>query len=135
MEINRPEIQGDLGVIRIADEVVSTVAGLAVADVEGVATMSGGWSTDLVEKLGKKSFSKGIKVEVNENETRIDIFIVVEFGYPIPQVAENVQQEVKAAVESMTGLTVAAINVHVSGVATKKNLPENREEIIDFEAE
>lgn len=120
MEINKPEISNDLGVIRIADEVVSTVAGLAVAEVEGVSSMSGGWGTDLAEKLGKKNFGKGIKVEVNEDETNMDIFIVVEFGYPIPQVGENVQKEVKMAVETMTGLTVTAVNVHVVGVTTKK---------------
>lgn len=131
MENNKPEVSNDLGVIRIADEVVSTIAGLAVADVEGVSSMSGGWGTDLVEKLGKKNFGKGIKVEVNENETSMDIFIVVEFGYPIPQVGENVQKEVKMAVETMTGLTVTAVNVHVVGVAMKKETSENGEQAAD----
>jgi len=116
----RPEIPNDLGVIRIADEVISTVAGLAAADVEGVAAMSGGWGTDLVEKLGKKNLGKGIKVESSGEQTNIDIFIVIEFGYAIPKVAENVQKEVKVAVETMTGLTVEAVNVHVVSVMTKK---------------
>jgi len=133
MENYKPEVSNDLGVIRIADEVVSTIAGLAVADVEGVSSMSGGWGTDLVEKLGKKNFGKGIKVEVNANETSMDIFIVVEFGYPIPQVGENVQRDVKMAVETMTGLTVTAINVHVVGVAMKKETSENGESAADQE--
>ena len=83
--------------------------------------MSGGWGSELVEKLGKKSFGKGIKVEVNDDQTNIDIYIVVEFGYPIPKVAENVQREVKMAVETMTGLNVVRINVHVVAVSMKKS--------------
>jgi len=127
MEMEKPEINTELGVIRIADEVVATVAGLAAKDVEGVATMSGGWGTELVEKLGRKSYGKGIKVEVNGDNTAIDIFIVVEFGYPIPRVAENVQKEVKMAVETMTGLSVTAVDVHIVGVSMKKG--EKEEEI------
>jgi len=129
----RPEIPNDMGVIRIADEVISTVAGLAAVDVEGVAAMSGGWGTDLVEKLGKKNLGKGIKVESSGEQTNIDIFIVIEFGYAIPKVAENVQKEVKVAVETMTGLTVEAVNVHVVSVMTKKNEAESSE--IDSKAE
>lgn len=120
MEMKRPEIANDMGVVRIADEVVSTVAGLATIEVEGVASMSGGWGTDLVEKLGKKNFGKGIRVEINDQETTIDIFLSVMYGYTIPQVAENVQKEVKSAVEMMTGLHVAAVNVHVVSVTMAK---------------
>lgn len=133
MDNAKPEINNEFGAIRIADEVVATVAGLAAADVEGVASMSGGWGTDLVEKLGKKSFGKGIKVEVVEEQTKIDIFIVVEFGYQIPDVAETVQKEVKMAVETMTGLTVSMVNVHIVGVSMKKiagNDEETGEDLI-----
>lgn len=125
METPKPEIIGELGDIRIADEVVSTIAGLAAIDVEGVSSLSGGWGTDFVEKLGKKNFGKGIKVETNQDDTSINIYIVVDFGYPIPKVAENVQREVKLAVETMTGLNVTGINIHVVGVAMKKNNSEN----------
>jgi uncharacterized alkaline shock family protein YloU len=121
MDNVKPEVNNEFGAIRIADEVVATVAGLAAADVEGVASMSGGWSTDLVEKLGKRNFGKGIKVEVIDDETKIDIYIVVEFGYQIPEVAETVQKEVKMAVETMTGLAVTAVNVHIVGVSMKKS--------------
>jgi len=127
MDNAKPEINNEFGAIRIADEVVATVAGLAAADVEGVSSMSGGWGTDLVEKLGRKSYGKGIKVEVIEEQTKIDIFIVVEFGYQIPDVAENVQKEVKMAVETMTGLTVSAVNVHIVGVSMKKTAGNNEE--------
>lgn len=124
MDNVKPEINNEFGAIRIADEVVATVAGLAAADVEGVASMSGGWSTELVEKFVKKNFGKGIKVEVLDDATKIDIYIVVEFGYKIPEVAESVQREVKMAVETMTGLNVTAVNVHIVGVAMK-NKNEN----------
>jgi len=121
MDMTKPEINNEFGTIRIADEVVATVAGLAAVEVEGVAAMSGGWGTDLVEKLGKKNFGKGIKVEVINDETKIDIFVVIEFGYPIPQVAADVQREVKQAVETMTGLNVTQVNVHIVGVSLKKS--------------
>jgi len=116
----KPEINNEFGTIRIADEVVATVAGLAAVEVEGVSSMSGGWGTDLVEKLGKKNFGKGIKVEVINDETKIDIYLVIDFGYPIPQVAADVQREVKQAVETMTGLNVTVVNVHIVGVQLKK---------------
>ncbi len=124
---NMNENKTALGVVRIADEVVTTVAGLAAMEVAGVASMSGGWGTELVEKLGKKNFGKGIKVEVNEQQTKIDIFLVVEYGYTIPSVADMVQKEVKTAVQNMTGLEVVAVNVHVVGVLLKK---ENSAEIL-----
>jgi uncharacterized alkaline shock family protein YloU len=120
MEMQKSELNSELGVVRIADEVVSTVAGLAAIDVDGVSSMSGGWGTELVEKLGRKNFGKGIKVEVNNQETKIDIFVIIDYGYEIPKVAEIVQKEVKVAVETMTGLTVTAVNIHVVGVSIKK---------------
>lgn len=130
----KPELATEMGAIRIADEVVSTVAGLAAMDVEGVASMSGGWGTDLVEKLGRKNFGKGIKVEVNNDETRIDIYIAVQFGYAIPEVAENVQREVKVAVETMTGLKVTAVNVHVVSVQMKKQMEPEPELAADLDS-
>ena len=133
MEMKRPEIPNDMGEVRIADEVVSTVAGLAAIEVEGVASMSGGWGTDLVEKLGKKNFGKGIRVEINDQETSIDIFISIMYGYPIPQVAEDVQKEVRTAVETMTGLTVKAVNVHIVSVTLKKAADD--EPVNEIEAE
>lgn len=135
METKKPEIPNDFGVIRIADEVVSTVAGLAAIEVEGVASMSGGWGTDLVEKLGKKNFGKGIKVEVAEDETAIDIYLSIQFGYAIPEVAENVQKEVKTAVEGMTGLKVTAVNVHIVSVSIKKSNDEEAQITVGAEDE
>ncbi len=119
--MERTETSTELGSIRIADEVVSIIAGLAASEVEGVAAMSGGWGTGIVEMLGKKNLSKGVKVEVGEKEAAIDIYLVIEFGFPIPRVAQKVQDQVKSAVENMTGLRVTAVNVHVVGVSMKKD--------------
>ncbi|MGE5544572.1 MAG: Asp23/Gls24 family envelope stress response protein [Bacillota bacterium] len=110
----------DIGAIRIAEEVVSTIAGLAAVEVEGVAAMSGSLTAGLTEILGRKNLSKGVKVEVGESEAAIEAFIVVEFGFPIPGVAKAVQNQIKSAVETMTGLNVTAVNIHVVGVSMKK---------------
>jgi uncharacterized alkaline shock family protein YloU len=119
-----------LGSIRIADEVVEVIAGLAASEVEGVTGMSGGLVGDLAHMLGRnKNLSKGVKVEVGEHEVAVDLFIVVEFGISIPKVALSVQEAVKEAIESMTGLKVVEANVHVQGVNFKP-LPETKEEDI-----
>ena len=105
-----------IGSVRIADDVVATIAGLAAADVEGIAGMSGGVAGGIAEMLGRKNLTKGVKVEVGDSDATIDIFCIVEYGRSIVTVATNVQEKVKDAVESMTGLVVLAINVHVLGV-------------------
>ena len=97
-------INNALGTIRIADEVVSIIAGLAATEVEGVAGMSGGIAGGIAEILGRKNFSKGVKVEVGEKEAAIDLYIIVKYGVRIPDIALNVQEAVKAAIENMTGL-------------------------------
>lgn len=110
----------DIGAIRIAEEVVSTIAGLAAIEVDGVAAMSGSLTAGLTEILGRKNLSKGVKVEVGDTEAAIEAFIVVEFGFPIPGVAKAVQNQVKSAVETMTGLNVTSVNIHVVAVSMKK---------------
>lgn len=111
--------------IRIADEVVAVIAGKAVSEIQGVYEMSGGFAGGISEVLsGKKNLSKGIKVLVTEEEAKIDVNIVVEYGVRIPEIAFEIQTKVKKAVETMTGLNVAEVNVHVQGVNTnieKKN--------------
>ena len=109
-------INNALGTIRIADEVVSIIAGLAATEVEGVAGMSGGIAGGIAEILGRKNFSKGVKVEVGEKEEAIDLYIIVKYGVRIPDIALNVQEAVKAAIENMTGLSTVEVNVHVQGV-------------------
>ncbi len=105
-----------VGSVKIADEVVAVIAGVAASDVEGVVGMSGGLVGDLGEILGKKSLSNGVKVQVGEKEAIIDLFIVVEYGARIPDVAYRAQQSVKSAVQVMTGLTVIEVNIHIQGV-------------------
>lgn len=116
----------ELGVIRIADEVVSVIAGLAATEIEGVAGMSGGVVGGIAEILGRKNLSKGIKVEVGEKETSLNVFIIVKYGISIPEVASAVQENIKRAVENMTGLKVLEVNIHVQGISFQKE--EEKEE-------
>ena len=105
-----------LGAIRIADEVVSIIAGLAATEVDGIAGMSGGLVGGIAEMLGRKNFAKGVKVEVGEKEAAVDLYIIVKYGVRIPDVALAVQENVKQAIETMTGLSVVEVNIHVQGV-------------------
>lgn len=105
-----------LGSIRIADEVVSIIAGLAATEVEGIAGMSGGIAGGIAEMLGRKNFAKGVKVEVGEKEAAVDLYIIVKYGVRIPDVALAAQENVKQAIETMTGLSVVEVNIHVQGV-------------------
>ena len=107
---------GSLGSIRIADEVVGIIAGLAATEIDGIAGMSGGLVGGIAEILGKKNFAKGVKVEVGEKEAAVDLYIIVKYGVRIPDVALAAQENVKQAIEAMTGLSVVEVNVHVQGV-------------------
>ncbi|HOV69312.1 MAG TPA: Asp23/Gls24 family envelope stress response protein [Clostridia bacterium] len=104
------------GSISYAADVVATVAGLAVAEVEGIAGMSGNLVSGFTELMGKKDFTKGVKVEINENDAKIDIFVNVHFGTKIQKVCREVQESVRKAIETMTSLNVLAVNVHVQGI-------------------
>jgi uncharacterized alkaline shock family protein YloU len=104
------------GAIRIADEVVSIIAGLATLEVAGIAGMSGGFVGGIAEILGKRNLSKGVKVAVGETETAIDLYVITDYGVSIPDVAKAVQKNVKTAIENMTGLEVVQVNVHVQGI-------------------
>lgn len=117
-------VPGDGGTVKIADEVVAVIAGMSATEVKGVAGMSGGIVGGIAEFVGKKSPSKGVRVEVGEKEAAIDLHVIVEFGVRIPEVAHEVQQNVKKAIESMTGLTVVEVNVHIQGVAFPSELRE-----------
>src|SRR5690554_7076067 len=100
------ERRTELGDLKIANEVVGIVAGLAATEVEGVAGMSGGIAGGIAEMLGRKNLSKGVRVEVGEQEAAVDIFVIVDYGTRIPEVAWQIQENVKRAVETMTGLQV-----------------------------
>ena len=115
--------------IKIADDVVAVIAGKAASEVSGVFGMAGGFAGGITEVFGKKNFSKGIKVDVEEKSVKIDVNIIVEYGARIPDVAFEIQNRVKKAVEAMTGLNVSSVNVHVQGVKTS----EEKEEQVESE--
>lgn len=116
--------ESDVNGIKISDEVVAIIAGIAASDVPGVAGMSGGLVGGISEILGKKNFSKGIKVDVGERDATIEIFIIVDYGVRIPDVAWEIQNKVKKSVEEMTGLIVKKVNIHVQGVKVEKEVVE-----------
>ena len=110
---------GGIGEVHIADEVVAIVAGLAATDVDGVASMAGNITNELVGKLGMKNLSKGVKVDVTEEHVSVDLSLNIRYGYNIPAVSEQVQEKVSTAIENMTGLTVEHVNVRIAEVDMK----------------
>lgn len=108
------------GMIRISDDVVATIAGLAALETAGVAAMSGGISEGLAKRLSGKQVQRGVSVEVGQLEAAIDLRIIVQYGSKIHKVCRELQENVKEAVENMTGLTVVEINIKVEGVAFKE---------------
>ena len=105
-----------MGEVRIADEVVAIIAGLAATEVDGVDSMAGNITNELVGKLGMKNLSKGVKVDVTEEHVSVDLSLNIKYGYNIPDVSERVQDRVKSAIENMTGLTVLDGNIRIAGV-------------------
>ncbi len=132
-EKNEQEIEENEG-IQISNDVIAVIAGVAVSEVQGVSSMAGGFAGGISEVLsGKKNLAKGIKVEKNETTIKIDVNIIVEYGTRIPDVAFEIQNRVKTSVETMTGLTVEEVNVHVQGVNTEdvkqeEEVENNKEE-------
>ena len=123
------EIKTENDTIKISDDVVAVIAGVAVSEVPGVAGMAGGFAGGISEVFsGKKNLAKGIKVEIDEKNAKIDVNIIVEYGSRIPDVAFEIQTRVKKAVESMTGLKVEEVNVHVQGVNTDVTSKEETEQ-------
>ena len=105
-----------MGEVRIADEVVAIIAGLAATEVDGVDSMAGNITNELVGKLGMKNLSMGVKVDVTEEHVSVDLSLNIKYGYNIPDVSERVQDRVKSAIENMTGLTVLDVNIRIAGV-------------------
>ncbi|MDO5389934.1 MAG: Asp23/Gls24 family envelope stress response protein [Eubacteriales bacterium] len=107
---------GSMGDVRVADSVVAIIAGLAATEVDGVASMAGNITNELVAKLGMKNLSKGVRIDVLEDVVTVDLNLNIEYGYNILETSKTVQEKVKAAIENMTGLTVADVNVRIAGV-------------------
>ncbi len=108
------------GNVNISDEVISVIASLAASEVKGVAGMCGGFGGGIVELLGKKNLSKGVKLTVTEKTVELDLSVIAEYGAKIPAVAWELQKKVKNEVEAMTGLEVSAVNISVDGVNVPK---------------
>lgn len=114
------ETENKIGKVSIADDVVTSIAGIAAIEVKGVSKLTGNISKELVAKLGKKNLSKGVKVDIIEGTVDVDLSLELEYGNSIKTVSENVQIKVKQAIESMTGLAVGFVNVVVSGIKLEK---------------
>ena len=106
----------NIGEVRVADEVVAIIAGLAATEIEGVEAMAGNITNELVSKLGMKNLSKGVEVSVEEKTVTVDLALNIKYGYEIPAVSKKVQERVKSAIETMTGLEVVAVNIKIAGV-------------------
>ena len=122
-ELNKTfQIKSDeIGDIRVSEEVVAIIAGIAATEVEGVSSMAGNITNEIVSKLGMKNLSKGIFVEVIDEEIKVDVALNIAYGYAIPEISAKVQEKVKSSVENMTGLTVAVVNIRIAGVDMGNN--------------
>ncbi len=116
---------GSVGTVKIANDVVATIASLATVDVDGVEGMSGGIANGIAEILGRKQLTKGVKVEVKETEAIIDIYVIIRYGTKIPEASAKIQKNVKEAVEVMTGLNAVSVNVYVQGVVFPEETKES----------
>jgi len=116
--ISTIELSG--GEVKVADEVIAIIAGLAASEVNGVASMAGNATRELIEKLGVKSLSKGVKLSVNEAEASVTMNVNIAYGYNVPETCSEVQEKVKSAIETMTGLEVTEVNINVVSVVMDK---------------
>ena len=112
---------GNIGEVRIADEVIAGIAALAATEIKGVSSMSGNITKDLISKLGMGKVSNGVTLQIEENNVRVDLALYMEYGYSVPKVCRKVQEKVKASVENMTGMNVTEVNVRIAGVNIDKS--------------
>jgi uncharacterized alkaline shock family protein YloU len=123
LEIN--EEKSSLGKIEIAPEVMEVIAGIATTEVDGVAGMRGNFAAGVVEILGRKNHGKGVKViDVNNDKIKIDIYVKVKYGFSLPTVAEQIQNNVRQAIHTMTGVSVEEVNVHIEGIQFEQQKAE-----------
>ncbi len=111
---------GGISSVKIADEVVAVIAGLAATEVKGVASIEGGITNSMVARKGIKALSRGVKVAIRENVCTVDLVLSLEYGYSIPEIGSEVQEKVKTAIETMTGMEVTDVNIRVSEIAVKE---------------
>ncbi len=111
----------EVGHVQIADEVIAVIAALAATEVEGVSHMSGNITNELVSRLGMKNLSRGVKLTLHEEQVSVDLNLVLSYGVSIPDISKEVQEKVKSAIETMTGLTVNEVNIRIAGIQTDEN--------------
>ena len=116
------ELDGNIGSVKIADDVVAMIAGLAATEVEGVSAMAGNITNELMSRVGMKKLSKGVKVEMSQKKVYVDLAVMMEYGYNIPATCQKVQSKVQSAIENMTCVEVANVNIRIAGV----HVPQNR---------
>ena len=107
------------GTVKIADDVVAMIASLAASEVDGVSSMVGNITNELMSRVGMKKLTKGVKVSVIDGKVNVDLAITIDYGYNIPETCQSVQSKVKAAVENMTGLDVDVVNIRIGGINMK----------------
>ncbi len=122
IERNTYVLQEDdsVGTVKIADDVVAMIAGIAATEVDGVSAMAGNITNELMSKVGVNKLSKGVKVDVLGEDVRVDLALTMEYGYNIPTTCKKVQEKVKVAVENMTGLNVSDVNIRIAGIDMQK---------------
>lgn len=122
IERNTYVLQEDdsIGTVKIADDVVAMIAGIAATEIEGVSAMAGNITNELMSKVGVNKLSKGVKVDVLGNNVTVDLALTMEYGYNIPVTCQTVQEKVKNAVENMTGLNVTDVNIRIAGINMQK---------------
>ncbi len=126
----------EIGSVVISEEVVGVIAGAAASEVEGIYSMSGGIVGGIADILGKKNVAKGVKADIADGKANIDVHITVCYGAKIPEISAQLQQKVKKAVESMTGLAVLGVNVNIDGVYFEKEpKPKKEKEEVKKEEE
>jgi len=119
------EVKND---VQVAEEVIASIAGIAMKDIKGVAKLSGGFAEGISEAFGKKNLGKGIKVEINDKEVKIEVNIIIQYGVKIPELASQIQEKVTADVETMSGFKVASVCVKVQGLESDLEEKETAEQ-------
>ena len=113
--------EANVGTVQIADDVVAMIASLAATEVEGVSSMAGNITNELMAKVGVKKLTKGVRVEVEGGNVSVDLAVTMDYGFNIPATCQQVQSKVKSAIENMTGLTCSNVNIRIAGVSMKKD--------------
>jgi len=121
-----------LGKIEIAPEVIEVIAGIAASEIDGVATMRGNFAAGVVERLGKKNHGKGIRVDLSDNQIKIDVYCILNFGVSIPKVAQSIQENIRQALYNMTGLETDEVNIHIVNVNFETPKEEQQNPVVEY---